>query len=1705
MNFAYNQLGSFTYLDQTEKVLLDKFVCILAQVLQHLFELHPSCWDQLNSLGLFDRLEIYSQKTSNEDTQLKVTELISRSNQIRDEYDQKKKKSSKQRNETQIDRDDPPPDDFHQLSIYPTLEDIFEPQMPYLRKNITTGHYKNGTHYLDIHFRLLREDFLQPLREAICQYMNDDDRSVTFRNTNVRLYRNTILTGTICSHVGILFSLAIDFETLPKSISWTNSRRLIYGNLLAATFDDFATSCFLLTVDDRSNIDKNGTISVRCQKELCDHKLMRIPPGTSFTLLETTSYFEAYRPILQALQNIKDDQIPLEKYILHCDTNVMLPNYFELKSEIDFQLLLVKNTEQCEQYNGGLSNIKDLTTWPNAKQLGLDQSQYQALQLALTKSVALIQGPPGCGKTFLGVRLAELFYHNRQRIAGCERPILMICYTNHALDQFLSSIIQKLSLQPGQVVRVGGRSTHTEIEPFLIQNLRQQRRDARSKNREISEKYDILRNIKSQLDDCQKFYYDCSQKILDISQLLRVMDKNQFLTLIDPILLELDIFVKHWNLNKGGIYCCRSTGIEEDSGTKAEESISQSDDDDDDDEILSEIERSQRMKNRIDCHKLNKLSSSDERRINQLFIEWLGAKHFEIINYQDKEEIEDDGQGEFQEKQRNKKKKNQIKAAAVLKEILNDPMISSTSNNNDENVNNLEEDEEETRRQENIDNSYIPFTLLNPKTEKEKAQLNTEQLEYMQRLLTTRTGLLSDDDVRKIENLCAKSLNKDQRQALYRYWLYKYVQLLTEEWFRLNEQYDENHQILQELWLANDRSYMDDAFIIAMTTHCASRYQKVLKQIAPRICIVEEAAEVFESHIITAIGERIEHLILIGDHIQLRPSPNVYTLAKHFKLDVSLFERLINNKMPSIQLCEQHRSIPMISKLTHHFYDIPILNHPSVCNRSTITGVSHPLYFIDHSNSEENVADGVSKRNSYECHYIIQLANYLINQGYEKSSITILTTYMGQRQLIYKTITQSFKHLKGIHITVVDNYQGEENRIILLSLVRSNVEKRLGYLAVDNRICVTLSRAQDGFYVIGNFHLLAENNETWKIIVDKMKEAQLIGSGLPINCANHLTNQLICHHPNDFLKRPLGGCGSKCETRLACGHQCPLSCHNTSHIKLTCQKPCSKKYDDCDHRCEKKCHSGTACLPCSVMIALKMPHCEHTSDIPCFMRKTNQLDCGVLVAYTCPLGHHVQVRCCDLRNQELRDRLCIHPCDFTLKCGHPCTGTCSTCLQGRFHCPCDQQELIVYVCGHSKKQRCHELGPRCELPYIKLCNHSDEPNIRNNISKCLIYQCMRYCLNRCKHTRCEQRCRAECDRVPCNEKCTRRFDCEHYCNGICGEPCIDCLHCRDKNLTKDISDVIRGQNLRYATFVQLECGHLFKPDVLDAHVESFKEKQFLSKGFIRVDYPRCPTCQWSLVKCKRYSSLIKMIHARMENVTATALTLSEAGIDTFGLAVILSTLDVKLPTSIKTIIERNFAHQRRRRLTKLFIHVTELFEKLSNRMDIERDKLLRAVYEYVEKNDSIFLTRQQWSDLENEYNRLFLIDRFRTAKESSELDYNELQIETINDILSTSNEFTQLACEVCNALLKPDEDTTDTWKSILPGEITWNDFEKDRLLCDGKWIVCVKSSSGHLLWEDTITEQSICQLCQQVNTTASYRVTGRGKPIYRGNYNRGRR
>ena len=49
-----------------------------------------------------------------------------------------------------------------------------------------------------------------------------------------------------------------------------------------------------------------------------------------------------------------------------------------------------------------------------------------------------------------------------------------------------------------------------------------------------------------------------------------------------------------------------------------------------------------------------------------------------------------------------------------------------------------------------------------------------------------------------------------------------------------------------------------------------------MKGLSPRVLLVEEAGQVMEAHILGSLVPSIEHLILIGDPLQLRPTLNNY-------------------------------------------------------------------------------------------------------------------------------------------------------------------------------------------------------------------------------------------------------------------------------------------------------------------------------------------------------------------------------------------------------------------------------------------------------------------------------------------------------------------------------------------------------------------------------------------------------------------------------------------------------------------------------------------------------------------------------------------------------------------------------------------------------------------------------------------------------------
>ena len=117
----------------------------------------------------------------------------------------------------------------------------------------------------------------------------------------------------------------------------------------------------------------------------------------------------------------------------------------------------------------------------------------------------------------------------------------------------------------------------------------------------------------------------------------------------------------------------------------------------------------------------------------------------------------------------------------------------------------------------------------------------------------------------------------------------------------------------------------------------------------------------------------------------------------------------------------------------------------------------------------------MSPENPHEATVVVVLVALLHGLGYRSEQITVLSAYVGQLLLI-KTALHACA-LDKVQVSTVDAYQGEENDIVILSLVRSNADGKMGFTSVDNRVCVALSRARLGFYCVCNLRMLAASSQ----------------------------------------------------------------------------------------------------------------------------------------------------------------------------------------------------------------------------------------------------------------------------------------------------------------------------------------------------------------------------------------------------------------------------------------------------------------------------------------------------------------------------------------------------------------------------------------------------------------------------------------------------
>lgn len=341
--------------------------------------------------------------------------------------------------------------------------------------------------------------------------------------------------------------------------------------------------------------------------------------------------------------------------------------------------------------------------------------------------------------------------------------------------------------------------------------------------------------------------------------------------------------------------------------------------------------------------------------------------------------------------------------------------------------------------------------------------------------------------------------------------------------------------------------------IIGCTTTGLTKYRGFLAAVQPRILLIEEAAETREANVASALFPSLQQLILVGDHQQLPPSCEIARLAKHpYNLNVSLFERLVSNGLPFTMLNQQRRMAPELRTIVQQFYS-ELKDHPlvtDIAQRPLIPGLGdRRSWFFTHQWPEDTDADN-SKFNQSEVEVIVAFVRYLMHNGVGASEITILTYYKGQKRKLIQHLRQKFPTGKFFNVATVDSYQGEENEIVILSLVRSpgaGQDYRVGFLDSRNRATVAISRARRGFFMFGNKENMLWASEasflTWVPVWNAFAEQHRVamGRGMPLVCQNH--GREIWVKDADDLVGNAGGCWTRCDGKLGCGHACDRMCH----------------------------------------------------------------------------------------------------------------------------------------------------------------------------------------------------------------------------------------------------------------------------------------------------------------------------------------------------------------------------------------------------------------------------------------------------------------------------------------------------------------------------------------------------------------------------------
>lgn len=267
--------------------------------------------------------------------------------------------------------------------------------------------------------------------------------------------------------------------------------------------------------------------------------------------------------------------------------------------------------------------------------------------------------------------------------------------------------------------------------------------------------------------------------------------------------------------------------------------------------------------------------------------------------------------------------------------------------------------------------------------------------------------------------------------------------------------------------------------------------------------IVDEAARASPMELVAAMqaGKRV---LLVGDHLQLPPSyPRAVEDRASALLGMSRkdfrrmnnFQRAFSSKYGQSvgrTLSVQYRMAEHISRLVSHcFYSDALVvgRKPPGDEYAMLPDfLSTQVVWVDTQDQGRNAfhrAAGTTEGalvNEAEAAAVVEVVRGILTSaefleqvqsqdGYHEPVIGIIAMYAAQRDLIRRKLEQA-EWASGLRdrfsVGTVDSYQGKENRVIVLSVVRNDTSEHVGFLIDPERINVAMSRAKDRLVVVSS-------------------------------------------------------------------------------------------------------------------------------------------------------------------------------------------------------------------------------------------------------------------------------------------------------------------------------------------------------------------------------------------------------------------------------------------------------------------------------------------------------------------------------------------------------------------------------------------------------------------------------------------------------------